>query len=200
MATPVSWQFDLKFLEPRRIQVMVPGKGEETFWYMVYTVTNTSDSTQPFFPRFQIVTDDLKVYDTDMGIERTVFDAIRERHKLTHPYLVPPSQAIGDLKVGDDNARESVAIWRNVEMPGENFTIYVTGLSGETLSIKNPTYDPKQPEVQRLMVDGREREVDVNPRRFTLRKTLELRYRLPAAGPARYSAEPERVQMRWIMR
>lgn len=198
---PVSWEIELKFLDPRRIQVQLPGQSEpEVYWYVVYVATNQSQVTQRFYPQFQLVTEDLTVFDTDVGIDRRVFEAIRERHGVTHPFLVSPTEAIGELKVGEDNARESVAIWRNVKMSGNRLTLYVAGLSGETHLLRNPAYEPARPETMRLEVNGVEREVTVNPRFFVLRKTLELRYLLPGSEAARQTAEPLRESVRWIMR
>lgn len=187
--TPVSWELDLRFLDPQRIEVQVPGASTpEVYWYMVYTVTNHTGRTQRFFPTFQLVTDDLHVVDTDMGIHALVFEAIRERHRRTNPDLVHPTKAIDDLLTGDDNARESVAIWRGVDSDAHSIAIYVAGLSGEARVAPNPTFDSARPE-------GPE-----NPKQFTLRKTLEIRYNLRGDAAARALVEPERTGVRWIMR
>lgn len=132
-AVPVSWELEFQFLDPRRVAVQLPGQSKpEVFWYMVYTVVNTSPRTQRFFPTFQLVTEDLQVLDTDRAIPPLVFDTIRERHRLTHPRLVHPTKAIGPLRSGNDYALESVAIWREGDVRVNNFTVYVAGLSGET--------------------------------------------------------------------
>lgn len=198
--TPISWEIDFKYLEPRRIEVAVRG-GREVYWYLVYTATNRSGATQTFHPTFQLVTGDLRVIDTDMGISAVVFDAIRERHKLTHPYLVHPTRAIGPIRVGSDYAVESVAIWRATDVTSTRFTIFAAGLSGEARLAPNPGYDPERPESRSFTGDdGRQREVTDNPRYFTLRKTLALEYLLPGSMNARAEAEPQLQRMRWIMR
>ena len=201
-ATPVSWELEFKFLDPQRIEVRLPGADRpEVYWYLVYTVVNKSPRSQRFFPLFQIVTEDLRVYDTDMGIDPLVFDAIRERYRITHKYMVEPTKAIGALLSGDDYARESVAIWRQIDLSITNFSVYVAGLSGELRFIPNPAYDPREPETRQ--VAGREvkaGETAANPKNFTLRKTLEIRYTLPGSPEARPAATPERDQVRWIMR
>lgn len=201
-ATPISWEFEISFLDPRPIEVLLPGqKQPEVFWYMVYTATNTSGRRQQFFPMFQIVTEDLRVINTDMAISPTVFDAIAARHKTTHPYLVPPTKAIGALLAGDDEARESVAIWRQVDLSLNNFSVYIAGLSGETRFVRNPSYDADKPETVTVQADnGREREVTINPPYFALRKTLEVRYTLPGSPRAAYEALPERGEVLWTMR
>ncbi len=196
-ATPVAWEFEFKFLDPQRIEVQSPETGaNEVYWYMVYTVTNRGDRSQMFFPMFQVVTDDLKVFDSDTGISKLVFDAIKERHKQTHPYLVHPTKAIGDLLAGADNARESVAIWRQIDLNLDKFTVYVSGLSGESRFVRNPAFDATKPETP----DRPGAKHGGNPKYFTLRKTLEIRYNLPGSATARSQAEPERRVIRWVMR
>lgn len=192
---PIAWEFELKFEDPKRIDV-----GGTTYWYVLYTATNTSDTTQRFFPQFEIVTDKLHVFHTDMGISPAVFDAIYQRHKGLYRYLVPPSQAIGNVKAGEDNAIESVAIWRDVDLDANAFSIFVTGLSGETRLAPNPVFDPSKPESVKRTIGGLEVEEVVNPRYFTLRKTLQIEYGLPGSPDARKSAAVERREARWIMR
>jgi hypothetical protein len=199
---PVAWELEFKFLDPRRIEIQLPGSDHaEAYWYVVYTVTNPGPRSQRFFPWFQIVTEDLRVHETDLGISPLVFEAIRERHKVTHKYLVEPTKVIGAVLSGDDYARESVAIWRNIDLTLNSFSVYVSGLSGELQFLPNPAFDPKKPEKEVLSTpDGRQREVVTNPERFTLRKTLEIRYNLPGSPAARPDVEPERGAVRWVMR
>lgn len=198
-ARPVSWQFDLKYLAPRHIEY-----GGQTYWYMVYTVTNTSRETQYFFPTFQLVTEDLKVIDTDTGIPAAVFEEIKRRHGQVYRELMHPTSAIGDLPAGADNARESVAIWRSSDVHGPRFSIYAAGLSGEAQLRPNPAYDankPEQSEVEMKLPDGQtiKQTVAVNPRYFTIRKTLELRFLIPTSG-APGSADPVLELAQWVMR
>lgn len=201
-STPISWEIDFKYVPPRRIAVRTAGSATpRVYWYMLYTATNTSGSTQYFYPTFELVTNDLRVIETDMGISPLVFNAIRERHKITHKFLVPPSEAIGDLNAGADYARESVAIWRADDLNTSEFKIYVAGLSGETRAMPNPAYDPDRPKLAKVkLANGRTREIEINPEYFSLRKTLELSYTLPASRRSRLQIEPRLENARWIMR
>ncbi len=200
---PISWELEFRFLDPQRITVQLPDQAEpEVYWYVVYTAVNNSGHTQNFFPISEIVTDELVVLKTDMGISPLVFDAIRERHRVTHPDLVHPTKAIGPLRVGDDYARESVAIWRGVDLSANSFRLYVAGLSGETQFLPNPLFDPEQPETGPVLESGDE-GVDKpsgNLRYFALRKTLEIDYTLPGSPGARAAVAPQRGPTRWIMR
>jgi hypothetical protein len=200
-ATPISWELEFRFLDPKRIEIQLPGTDRpEVYWYMVYTVVNTSPRSQRFYPMFQIVTEDLQVFDTDLGISPLVFEAIREHHRITHKYLVEPTKAIGALLTGDDNARESVAIWRQVDLTGNNFRVYVAGLSGEVQFVRNPSFDASRPESKDVIGLNGVPQSGPNPRHFTLRKTLEIRYTLPGSPQARPQAVPQRTEVRWVMR
>lgn len=199
---PISWEIDFKFEDLRRMEVQLPGEDEpQIYWYLVYTATNTSVRTVRFVPTMQLVTEDLQVLKPDRGISKLVFDKIKALYATKYPYLVHPTPALGDLLTGDDNARESVAIWRQFDLKVNHFTLYVAGLSGETRFVRNPAYDPSKPETKKVVgPDGHEREVDVNPRNFALRKTLEIRYALPGSPQMRPLVEPKRLGVRWIMR
>jgi len=198
---PISWEFDFKYAPPKRIEVRNADGQTETYWYMLYTVTNKSMTTRQFHPLFELVTIDLRVFHTDIGISPLVFDAIKERHKITHKYLLHPTKAIGELRTGDDYARESAAIWRADDLRASEFSIYIAGLSGEARVLRNPVHDPSKPVMKTVVDDrGREHETTVNPKFFTLRKTLSLTYMLPASDKARSQIEPRLDDARWIMR
>lgn len=199
---PISWEIKFDFLDLRRIEVRSPDTGRVgTYWYMVYTATNTSDRAQHFYPLFQIVTEELRTTESDIGIDPYVFDVIKELHRQTHPYLVHPTKAIGDLPAGADNARESVAIWPQIDLNVNRFTVYVAGLSGEKQFVPNPAYAPSQPEtVTGTGPDAKVRERIVNPRFFTLRKTLEIPYTIPGSPATRERNQPQRGHIRWTMR
>ncbi|MCA9243954.1 MAG: hypothetical protein KDA32_08380 [Phycisphaerales bacterium] len=198
--TPIAWEIELDFQDPHRIDVMCNGR-QHTFWYVVYTARNTSDKTQQFQPTFQIVNEDLEVFNTDTSVPPVAFQAIRELHRDSHPELRHPTKAIGPIRRGDDYAVESVAIWRDANLSGNNFSIFVSGLSGETEIVANPAFDPRKPEsVSVVQPSGMSREVSVNPRHFVLRKTLEIDYQLPGSNDTLHHAEPIRTGARWIMR
>ncbi len=201
-AFPITWEFRFDFVSPpRRIDVILPGdSAPTTFWYLLYTVTNTDARTRKWYPRFQVVTDDLRVVEMDVGINPLVFNAIKQLHTRTFPDLIHPSKAIGNLRTGADNAIESVAIWRDVDLSSSRFKIYVGGLSGETMLVTNPAFDPEKPETREIDRQGRSVAVEVNPKRFTLRKTLEIRYNHPGSAAGRAASEPVRYVTRWVMR
>lgn len=186
---PRSWQVSLEFRDPARIVVTLPGDRHPTvFWYLVYTVTNRTDREVAFYPQFELVTDTLQVVPAGDGVSLRVFDAVRQRHRKQYPFIMSPLKVAGKLLRGEDNARTSVAIFRDFDLTANRFTIYVAGLSGEITRVTNPAFDASRPK-------GVE-----NPQFFTLRKTLAFVYDLPGDVGSRAQADPVRVRRKWIMR
>jgi hypothetical protein len=186
---PVSWELRFRYEDPQRVAVMLPGRSQPAvYWYMLYTVENPGDKEVDFYPEFDLVTDTLKVYRSEIRVSPEAFQAIQRRSK--DPLLVEPAKALGRLRCGKDQARHSVAIWRDFDSEAKDFRIYVKGLSGEFTRARNPMYDPGQPENEQ------------NKRFFLLFKTLEIPYKLPAGPSERAVAVPQRLpeEQKWIMR
>lgn len=199
---PVAWELNFEYLTPRRVTVKLPNADQpRTYWYVVYTATNTSASTQHFYPIFELVTDELRRVRTDLGVPPLVFNTIKQRHQRTHPYLVSPTEAIGPLRAGTDYARESVAIWPAEEVDTPGFTIFVSGLSGEARRVPNPAYDETQPTAEaEFDAAGNLVSEPKNPRFFTVRKTLALRFLRAVSRAQRVATTPELQSQSWIMR
>jgi hypothetical protein len=163
--------------------VDVPGAGPQPYWYMTYGVTNNTEKERLFLPIFEMLTRTGKVVRSDNAIPAKVFDAIRAREN--NRYLLPAAKIAGELRVGDDQAKEGVAIWPEPDPRMGTFSIFVGGLSGESVMLKDDKGEPvKDPSGQPVI----------------LRKTLEITYQIP--GDERYPGEdpvnPKGEQ--WIMR
>lgn len=188
-AAPTSWELVFRFQDLQRISVVVPGKDEPVvYWYMLYTVENPSDQEVNFYPEFQLVTDSLRVVQSEIQVSPEAFRAIQRR--ADDPLLVTPERAIGKLLRGKDRARHSVAIWKDFDPKATGFTVFVGGLSGETKRVKNPVFDESKPESR------------TNERYFTVRKTLSIPYKFPASEVTRRAVAPERLadKQQWLMR
>lgn len=131
---PVSWELDFRPGTPRRIVVEIPGESvPRAFWYMTYTVVNRTDREQMFLPLFEMVTQDGQIIRSDRNIPARVFEAIKQREG--NRFLEPFPQVAGLLRVGEDQARDSVAIWPEPTRRMGSFTIFVAGLSGESVPL-----------------------------------------------------------------
>jgi len=62
------WTLDFKFRDPQLIRVNIPGRGQQTVWYLWYQVINRDRVAKPltFFPEFELVTRDTKMTYRDM--------------------------------------------------------------------------------------------------------------------------------------
>jgi len=206
---PVSWELKFRHGDPRRIVVTLPGTTTpRAYWYVTYSVTNTganpdADSRNKdidFLPSFELVSMEGQVLTagleaTEDGgrrpIQSVVFDAIKAREG--NKYLEPHSKAIGRLLVGEDQTRDSVAIWSEPSPDMGRFSIFISGLAGEAELFKRVGNDF-------LKVDTAQEIKDAKPGDLSMmRKTLQLTYELSGrAGPGNEKADPVREE--WIMR
>ena len=185
----LSWELKFSFSDPQRISLTLPGAPQPaTYWYMLYTVENDTDRDVPFYATAELVTASLQVIKGGEQISPTVYDAIKARHKITHPFMIDPSRVSGTLLQGEDNAKTSMVVFRQFNREDNAFSIYFSGLSGEIKQQPNPSFDARQPESKK------------NPRTFTLRKTLEIKYDLPGDETTRRLAKPIRRERGWVMR
>ena len=157
---PISWELKFDHSMPKRVVVETPGSITPTaYWYITYTVTNTSDKEQTFLPFFQMVARSGKVIRSDTNISQRVFDVIKQ--KEGDKFLETFTKIGGELRLGEDEAKDGVAIWQEPDPRMGNFTLFVGGLSGEAVQLKD---------------DGGQPMKDADGKPIILRKTLQLNY------------------------
>ncbi len=184
-----AWQLDVRFHDPQRLVLRLPGDREETaFWYLLYEVTNNTGRDRQFYPSVRLVTDTLKVVEAGADINPLVYDVIAARHKREFPFFAPPAKVTGLSLQGKENARATVAVFRDFDREASSFTIYASGFSGEIDRVANPAFDVAR------------EESDDNPRFFTLRRTLVITYDFPGDPDTRERATPIRRARDWVMR
>ncbi|MEM9251491.1 MAG: hypothetical protein AAGB29_03990 [Planctomycetota bacterium] len=131
-----SWTLEFDYESPRPIAVKDLAGNTRWYWYLPYEVTNNSGGDRLFVPNASVFTDAGDLMDANVDIPPAVFRAIAE--ELGNDLLEAPSQVVGELLQGPDYARESVIIWPHFDADVDEFTVFVTGLSGETASIEVP--------------------------------------------------------------
>ncbi len=171
---PVSWELTFKHGPVERLTMPVDGKSK-TFWYMRYTVINNSGKDILFTPDFQLVTDTGKVSDGFKNVPNTVFPKIKELYK--NALLQSPNNILGKLLQGDDNAKDGVMIFADVDPEGRQFQIFVSGLSGETAEVQNP----------------------ITKESVVLQKTLILDYSVPGQAIG-INPQPKLKSVHWVMK
>ena len=157
---PISWELQFEHSIPKRIVVETPGSSTPAaFWYMTYTVTNKSEKEQTFLPFFQMLTRRGEVIRSDNNISQKVFDRIKQREG--DKFLESFTKIGGELRLGEDEAKDGVAIWKEPDRRMGNFSIFVGGLSGEAVQMKDDKGEAIKGD------DGQP---------IILRKTLQLNY------------------------
>jgi len=134
---PSSWELHFQYAKPRIISVTPPGeKDPQLFWYVTYTVTNETGEDQLFIPEIWLLTDGGDLMQANRKVPPAVFRAVKDY--LGNPLLESPTQIVGKILQGEDNARDGVAMW---PVPGHDvdvMRIFFGGLSGETHEVKDP--------------------------------------------------------------
>jgi len=190
---PTGWQLDFQSKLPQRISVRVPGQDvPQAFWYMTYTVTNNGGEEQTFLPFFEMLTEDGQVLRSDNNISHVVFDAIKGREKNT--FLEPANKVSGRILIGEENAKEGVAIWREPSAELGRFSIFVGNLSGENVILQ------KQGDEYVKVAKGEELLGKDIKDLLVLRKTLQLNFFI--RGDEVYPGEDEVNEdaQVWVMR
>ena len=130
-----------------------------------------------------MLTNDGNVIRSDKDIPEKVFNEIKDREKKQ--FLEPWTKIGGELLLGEDQSKDGVAIWEEPNPRMGKFSIYVSGLSGEHVELKDDKGN--------VMKDK-----DGNP--IILRKTLQLKYHI--RGDEVYPGEDDvnTEGEQWIMR
>jgi hypothetical protein len=171
---PISWELTFKHGTLERLIVPIDGK-DQTFWFMRYTIVNNAGRDILFTPNFEILAESgidspaLKI------VPSTVFEKIKSMYN--NSLLLSPVNIDGKLLQGDDNAKDGIAVFPNLDPDSRNFSLFVMGLSGETSEVTDPM--TKKPVI--------------------LQKTLQLDYSLPGQAVG-IPPQSRLMTTKWIMK
>jgi len=155
-----TWTLDFKYADPEAIVVVSPTGKREVYWYIVYTVTNNTGEDRMFIPSFTLLSNTFKV--VKAGIYPNTYSAIRKNRKIR--FLENTAQLYGKLRVGPDNAKTGVAVFKDVDPKTDAFSVFVGALSGEFVERPRPGAPENAPPDEKVV---------------RLYKALELKYNLP---------------------
>jgi len=181
---PVDWELAFTHDVPKRIVVDVPGAPTpQAYWYVKYTVTNNGDKEEQFLPVFEMMAKDGTVIRSDDKISPSVFDKIKQVEGDN--LLQPMNKIAGTLRIGEDQAKDGVAIWHEPTGPMGTFTIFVGGLCGEHVEMKKDDGSP---------ILGADNQPVI------LRKTLQLDYAIFGDDANPGSEQVHAKGEKWVMR
>lgn len=181
-----EWTLKVEYAQPEQIMLRIPGQASpQRFWYLILTVTNQGPQEEvDFYPVCELVTDTFKITPAGRNIRQAVFEAIKLKHQARYPFL--ESLDFKDHRVarGEDNTRDFVIIWPDIDPRAREVSLYLGGLSNETAVIEHP-----------VLTDE-----NGNPARIFLQKTLQLKYALPGDEAFRANAALKEIEQSWVMR
>ncbi|MEX0876735.1 MAG: hypothetical protein WD114_04665 [Phycisphaerales bacterium] len=178
--SPVATQWEFTFDEGPLRLAWVEENGEmNPYFYLTYTVTNHWGGVKLFAPDVSLMTDNANVLRSGRGVSAAVTEEIMAR--LRNPLLESQIEIVSNVLEGVEHARDGIVIWPAEDLQADEVTVFFAGLSGEFQSY----------------VVGRNTS---NPQRYTLRKTLMLRYSTPGQIARQGSRPFELVEKRWVMR
>ncbi|HVT90414.1 MAG TPA: hypothetical protein VHD56_16290 [Tepidisphaeraceae bacterium] len=181
---PITWELKFEHSLPKRVTVQVGNSSvPQAYWYMTYTVTNKTDKEQMFLPVFEMMTRDGQVIRSDKNIPASVFAVIKGREKKQ--FLEPFPTIAGELRVGEDQAKDGVAIWPEPMAKMGQFSIFCGGLSGEAVILKN---------------DKGEQMKDANGQLIIVRKTLQINFSIRGDDMHPGEDEVNETGTEWVMR
>lgn len=184
MPVPRSWELIME-PGPLRITSVADDTGRPSlYYYMTYQVTNDTGQDVFFAPLFELGTDKGELIVSGQNVPREVTAEILRR--LDNIFIEDQISIIGQLRQGQENAKDGVVIWRVGRSDVDEVSIYAVGMSGENRTLR--VRDPETGELKNVV----------------LRKTMWLRHRVLGniAGYATGEGGRElpREQARWILR
>lgn len=175
-AIPRRWQIRVIAGDLRCMLVDVPGVGPRTYLFMTFKAVNDSGEDLDFAPSFELATNTGQLVRSGRNVPHPAVQEIMR--KIDHPLLETELGVQGRFLQGEAHAKEGLVVWEATDMEASEYTVFMSGFSGETKTIVRPD-------------DGSN---------HMLRKTLMLTH----AGTGRLdpsSGRPlQRVSERWILR
>ena len=148
----------------------------QAYWYFTYEVVNRTGQDRFWAPRMTLFTDTGKIVQSGQDVpSRVERDLIR---LINNPYMVSQNQAIGQIRQGQENAIDSIAIWPVDSVEVTELTIFIAGVSSETSEIQHP----------------------ITGQSIIEQRTIRRDYIVPGDAGARGSRPVELVNQEWIMR
>jgi hypothetical protein len=177
---PVATQWEFTF-EPGPLRIAwVEDQGEiKAYFYLSYRVTNHWGGIKLFAPDVSLMADNANVRKSGRGVTNAVTQEIIGR--LKNPLLESQTDIVSDVLQGVEHARDGVVIWPAEDLQADEVAVFFAGLSGEFQSY----------------VTGRDTS---DPQRYTLRKTMMLRYATPGQIKGQGDRPFELLEERWVMR
>ncbi|UCD76378.1 MAG: hypothetical protein JSV91_05520 [Phycisphaerales bacterium] len=171
----VPYRWELTF-EPGDLRLYVDTETGLSYWYFAYKVTNRTGKDQIWAPTCTLFTDVGEIMKSGRGVPSRVTGDLLEL--LSNEFLQSQNAIIGEIRQGAEHAKEGLVVWPARNLTVNELSLFVGGISGETVRVANP----------------------LTGEQVILRKTLHRDYLIRGDALARGSKPVELVDENWILR
>ena len=189
----VEWEISFNYKKPQPIMVKIPGKDKpQLYWYLTFRVANLTGKDRMFVPQFVLYTKTGQMIKAGESVNPIVFSTIKKIHNA--PLMQNMVNITGKLLQGEDNAKHGVAIFKDFDPKAATFDIFVSGLSGETATIKLPK------PIIITETDPNGKKTTTKKETIQLSKTLDLKYTFGVEPTNRANSKLKLLSKSWVMR
>ncbi len=172
-AVPYRWELDF---EPGELRLFVDAAEGRAYWFFTYKVVNNTGKDRVWAPSFVLYTDQGEILKSGDEVPSAITSELLAL--MGNVLLENQFQVIGDIKVGEENAKEGLVVWAAGDTDITELRLFIGGISGETARVQNP----------------------VTGESVVLRKTLQRTYLIPGDPLARGTDPIDLTAQEWIMR
>jgi hypothetical protein len=149
------WNLDFTYRAPRRIVIGDGQEDQRTVWYMVYRVVNRSNQPRQFLPKFTLVTK------SGMTIQDAVLPSVDDKvakienlgKTIKNSVTIGAEPIAAERGQGQATGVYGVACWESSEPIGDEFKIYVTGLTNAYVRVADPDSKAESVRFKTLEID-----------------------------------------------
>ena len=174
------WTLDVVYTQPSQYVASSDDGGVERFWYTVLSLTNNTGRDVPFYAKFELMTDTWQITNSDTGITKPTYDALKLMNEGSFPFLLTRDEVDSVILQGEDNSVDLLVVWKDFDIAAKEVKLFFGGLSNETAVV--------------------EAQKDGETVKYYLQKTLELDYSIPGDEEKRGSQELVFDAQKWVMR
>ena len=129
----LNWQLEF---QPGPLRLFVDPVDGTKYWYFTYKVVNRTGRDRMWAPRFEFFTDEGEIKVSGKSVPTRVTDEVATM--LGNPLLEDQNEILGDILVGEEHAKEGLVIWPAGPADTNEFSIFVTGVSGKVRKVADP--------------------------------------------------------------
>jgi hypothetical protein len=182
---PEEWTLEVEFQHLQEISLKLGNDAKSRrYWYLILTVTNNTGRDVGFYPECELMTDTFQIVPSGKNVPFAVFERVKQRHVGQYPFLEYVDKTDDKVLQGEDNSKDIVIIWPDIDAEAKNVSLFVAGLSNESVMIGHPVLKDENGEAVKVY----------------LRKTLEIDYNISGAPELRKDAKVSYIGHSWVMR